>query len=165
MFSPQSWSCCVPEQEYFCACQASSVWCVWYRERACGSDADRLQLWDRTYCVCTNTAHPVWEEVPSDGAPQIRPLHSRRLFASTDTPPSAPFYSFSSLLFNNPGNLNRWKPASEPAASTQTEVLSCMVIRPSRENGSVLFSAETPASLLLLLTKTCLDTCWEHSKD
>lgn len=65
--------------------------------------------------------------------------HSRRLFTPADTPPSTPFHPFSSLLFNNPGNLNRWKRVSEPAASTQIEVLSCMVIRPSHENGSVLF--------------------------
>lgn len=31
---------------------------------------------------------------------------------------------------------------SEPTASTQIEVLSCMVIRPSHENGSVLFLPE-----------------------
>lgn len=31
---------------------------------------------------------------------------------------------------------------SEPAASTQIEVLSCMVIRPGHENGSVLFLPE-----------------------
>lgn len=75
------------------------------------------------------------------GSPQTE-LTSRRLFTSADTPPSTPFQPFSSLLFNNPGNLNRCKRVSEPAASTQIEVLSCMVIRPSHENGSVLFLPE-----------------------
>lgn len=89
--------------------------------------------------VCTNTALPVWEEVPSD-----RARHSTAAgFLLPLTPRlSSPCLPFSSLLFNNPGNLNRWKRVSKPAASTQIEVLSCMVIRPRHENGSVLFLPE-----------------------
>lgn len=63
-------------------------------------------------------------------------------FYSCWHPTLYPFHPFSSLLFNNPGNLNRWKRVSEPMASTQIELLSCMVIRLSHENGSVLFLPE-----------------------
>lgn len=129
----------VPKQAFLWLSEWFSLMYLLQRAGCC-RDVDRLRLWDRTYCVCTNTALPVWEEVPSDRAHQ--PRHSHRLFTLAGSPPSTPFHPFSSLLFNNPGNLNRWKRVSEPAASTQIEVLSCMVIRPSHENGSVLFSPE-----------------------
>lgn len=57
--------------------------------------------------------------------------HSHRLFTPADTPTPCtptPFQLFSLRLFYNPGNLNRWKRVSEPTASAQIEVLSCMVI-------------------------------------
>lgn len=60
-------------------------------------DVDRLWQRDRTHCVCTNTSCV-------GRGPLI--LH--------------PFLPSSSLLFNNPGSLNRWKRVSEPAASAQT---------------------------------------------
>lgn len=88
--------------------------------------------------VCTNTALPVWKEVPSDSSAA---QHSRRLLVRL-TPHPLPPPPFSSLLFNNSGNLNHWKCVSESAAYTHREVLSCMVIRPSNENGSVLFLTE-----------------------
>lgn len=131
-----------PGQEFFCGCQRNLVGCIYFRELACGSDVDRLRLCDR-HTVSVLTQHflcgeggPLRQSSPDSAR------HSRRLFTPADTPPSTPFQPFSSLLFNNPGNLNRWKRASEPAASTQIEVLSCMVIRPSHENGSVLFLPE-----------------------
>lgn len=66
----------------------------------------------------------------------------------SDTPPYTPFHPFSSILFNNPGNLNRWKRVSGPAASTQIEVLSCMVIRPRpwKWQRSFLARARLPSS-------------------
>lgn len=73
---------------------------------------------------------------PALGAAQLQ------AFTPTKHPAPTPRTPFSLPLFNNPGNLNRWKRVSEPTASAQIEVLSCMVIRPSHENGSVLPSPE-----------------------
>lgn len=54
------------------------------------------------------------------------------------------FSLFHRLFLTNSTNLNGWKRAPEATVSTQIEVLSCMVIRPSQENGSVLPSPAPP---------------------
>lgn len=63
-------------------------------------------------------------ELSSPGTAQPQAFYSTPPAPPT---PSSPFHCF---FFNNPGNLNRWKRVSEPTASAQIEVLSCMVIRP-----------------------------------
>lgn len=93
------WSCWTffffffyPWQDFFCGCQRNLVRYIYFRELDWSSDVDRLQLWDRTYCVCTNTALPVWEGVPSDRAHQPQAFLLR--LTPHPLPPSSPFHHF-----------------------------------------------------------------------
>lgn len=83
-------------------CQKSLTGCIYFGGLRRGADVDRQWLWDRTYCVCTNTALPVWEGVPSDRAQQ--PRHSTATgfllcALCPPPPPPAPLQPFSLLLF------------------------------------------------------------------
>lgn len=65
-------------------------------------------------------------ELSSPGTAQPQAFYSGRL-PLPPPPPRLHLFSLP-LFFYNPGNLNRWKRVSEPTASAQIEVLSCMVI-------------------------------------
>lgn len=85
-------------KDCFTGCQKSLTGCIYFGGRLRrGGDVDRQWLWDRTYCVCTNTALPVWEGVPSDRAQQ--PRHSTATGFLLHTPCSPPTPSAPPALF------------------------------------------------------------------
>lgn len=105
-----------------------------------GSDADWLTDCgsETEHTVSALTLHFLCGE--RGGPPWGLPAQPQAFFYPDRQPTLSPRPPlFSSLLSKNQGYVSHWKRVPEPAASTQTQLLSCMIIRSSRENGRPSF--------------------------
>lgn len=143
-------------KDCFTGCQKSLTGCIYFGGLRRGGDVDRQWPWDRTYCVCTNTALPVWEGVPSDRAQQPRRSTatgfllrltppSLLLPSPSPNPPPSSFHCVFFFFFLQPRKSESletcvWTDGLRPNRSP----LSCMVISSPATKMVAFFSRQGP---------------------